>query len=470
MTLSLLKQYHENNRLEIKKASGGLPKSIWETYSAFANTDGGLIVLGLEELNDKKYQSIEIEVEKIKKDLWDTLNNKTKVSVNLLKENDVYTELVDDHEVLFINVPRAERKAKPVFINADLFSGTFKRNYEGDYHCTKDEINTMIAEASQLSLDFNVVDGLSYEELSLDTINKYRQRFNSSHPQHVWNELDNKDFLLRIGAAKIVEGSYKITEAGLLFFGYDWRIIEYFPNYFLDYRFVQDFSFDNRWEERVVTGFGDGGDGNVYDFFFRTANSIISHLKTPFSVTNGISRDDDTLEKKVVREALANALSNADYRIPQGVKAVYDGEVLTVENPGRFIIDVRGAFVGGRSEPRNKNIMRMFNAIGIGDQAGYGIPTINDYVENKLNRTLTIKEEVQPDRSIVIIPLTAKQKDRNIDFDTFIDGLKKGQKFSRSELNNIIDLPNSTLTYRLSKAVNDGRIRKGDKQGRFIKI
>ena len=70
----------ENDEIECKKAGGGLPKDLWETYSAFANTTGGTILLGVKEEKGKFYPIGVENAENIIKDLWDNLNNSKKVS------------------------------------------------------------------------------------------------------------------------------------------------------------------------------------------------------------------------------------------------------------------------------------------------------------------------------------------------------------------------------------------------------
>ena len=82
---SKIDMYRENNRIEAKKALGGLPKSIWETYSAFANTYGGIILLGVEELPDKSLRPVDLpDPDKLIKEFWNIVNNPNKTSVNVL--------------------------------------------------------------------------------------------------------------------------------------------------------------------------------------------------------------------------------------------------------------------------------------------------------------------------------------------------------------------------------------------------
>lgn len=85
LDLENLQNYRENSRIEAKEALGGLPESIWETYSAFANTDGGVILLGVEELEDKSLHALELlDPQWLIEDLWAGLNDPKTVSANIL--------------------------------------------------------------------------------------------------------------------------------------------------------------------------------------------------------------------------------------------------------------------------------------------------------------------------------------------------------------------------------------------------
>ena len=44
----------ENDAVEFKRARGGVPADFWPSYSSFANTDGGVIILGVREKDSKR--------------------------------------------------------------------------------------------------------------------------------------------------------------------------------------------------------------------------------------------------------------------------------------------------------------------------------------------------------------------------------------------------------------------------------
>ena len=144
-----LRQYRENNRLEAKKAQGGLPRSIWETYSAFANTDGGLILLGVvENKEDKSFSAVPLEdPSQLAADFWNTLCIPGVVSVNLLQPQDIRVVESDGHEIVVIHIPRATAAQTPVFIGPSPFGGTYLRRGEGDYRCTAEEVHAMLHDA-----------------------------------------------------------------------------------------------------------------------------------------------------------------------------------------------------------------------------------------------------------------------------------------------------------------------------------
>ncbi len=399
-------QYRENNRIEAKKALGGLPKSIWETYSAFANTHGGIILLGVEELADKSFRTVDLpDPERLIKEFWDIVNNPNKTSVNVLSSKDVFVQEVDGNHIVVINVPRAERSYKPVYVDGNPLC-TYRRNGEGDYRCTKEEYQAMVRDAAVKTQDMLILNEMDASVFNKESIRSYRQRMRLSRPGHVWEALEDEDFLLKLGAVGIgSDGKKHPTSAGLLMFGNEYDIVREFNTYFLDYQ--EQYDADTRWTDRIISSSGDWS-GNVYDFYFRVYNKLVLDIKVPFKMDGG-ARVDDTPVHQALREALANCLVNADYYGRQGLVIIKKRDTITMANPGGFRIEIDAAKSGGVSDPRNGTMLKMFNLIDIGERAGSGIPNIFRVWREQGWKEPVIIESAEPDR--IMLELTLKKSD-----------------------------------------------------------
>jgi hypothetical protein len=144
LDLQNLQNYREDNRIEAKQALGGLPESIWETYSAFANACGGVILLGVEELPDKRLHALDLLDPKwLLEDLRAGLNDPERVSVNILTEEDIQIHTVEGKQIVTVTVPGAPAALRPVYVRQDGRWIAFVRRGEGDFRATEEEIARM---------------------------------------------------------------------------------------------------------------------------------------------------------------------------------------------------------------------------------------------------------------------------------------------------------------------------------------
>ncbi len=398
MNIKALIKNYESTTLECKKAAGGLPNSIWETYSAFANTNGGTILLGVEEIDKKLFiRGVQAPQDLIKM-VWDTLNNPQKVSVNILSDRHIYVENTDGMDVVVIEVPRADRHDKPVYIGSDFFSGSFRRHFEGDYRCTRPEVKNMLRDQTDITQDSKVLTNMSLDVFDKESIRRYRMRFSNLKPNHVWNPLSQEEFMYKIGAIKRSDEDNKEhpTIAGLLVFGEESAIMGEFPEYFLDYREKYDES--NRWTDRITSNTGDWS-GNIFDFYYRVINRLTADLKVPFQLVGGVERLDDTRVHQAMREALANALIHANYYGRQGIVIEKTKNETMISNPGGLRISLAEALEGGISDPRNPVIFKIFSLISVGERAGSGLSNIQHAWEEQHWEKPMLMETFEPERT-----------------------------------------------------------------------
>lgn len=376
-SLERLTTYKENGGLEVKSGRGGVPSSLWETYSAFANTEGGVIVLGV---NEKEHGRLVVEglpdAYKTIKDFWNMVNNRQKVSSNILTDSMAYVDQVEGKDVIVIHVPRAERTSRPVYVGADPRTGTYRRNFEGDYHCSLEEVALMMRDSSLVTDDNRLLTGLDVSVFCPETIKAYRNIFKLIRSQHLWNHEDDTMFLRRIGAVREDKdtGRFHPTVAGLLMFGYEYEITPVFPNYFLDYQENRSNGMYARWTDRITSQSGDWS-GNVFDFILKVIPKLQSDLKVPF-MFKGNFRDDDTPLHKTVREATVNMLANADFYGRRGVVVQKSAEGFRFANPGSMRVSLNEALQDSASDPRNGVMMKMLAMVEYGERAGSGLQGI----------------------------------------------------------------------------------------------
>ena len=450
----------EGCEIEYKSAKGGLPHSLWESYSSFANANGGLIVLGMKEKGGHPVSDFltKEQVISYQKQLWDNLHNKDVVNLCLLKDDDIEEVEFQNSWLLVIRVPRARFEQRPVYLARNPFGNTYVRNHEGDYRCTDEEVRLLFAEAESLNnpFDSKILKGYKLEHLDVPTIHAYRNRFNSLHDSHPWRNLPDMDFLQKISAYKvdIEKGEEGFTRAGVLMFGKTDSITNSActPYFFPDLQEWNILDHGERWSDRICP---DGyWEANLYQFFYRAYSKLVQQLPVPFRL-EGIQRVDETPAHKSIREALTNTLVHANYMLIGSILIKIEPGRIIMRNPGRMLVSIQEYYAGSRSKCRNPLLQKLFQLIGYGEKAGSGADIIaKGWEENHWERP-TISEKIMPGETELVLNLTK---------DGGINGGKDGGNVMIFELTkiqkDIIDLINTDTSISVDQMAVKMAVKK----------
>lgn len=372
---------------------------------------------------------------------------------------------------MWIKVPQADYRHRPIYLNENPIKGSFKRNHEGDYHCTEEEIKAMLRDASDAGNDGGLLIGYTMDDIDINSLRSYRIEFEHRNPEHVWNGNDDQMFLKNMGGYAVDRSTGKewLTTAGLLMFGKGLSVRERFDNIRMDYIDECDLLPGSRWSDRITY---DGmWENNLYNFLRQVMPKLVSGLKRPFKL-EGMVRVDDTPVHKAIREAVVNMMIHSDYLVTGVLKIIKNDTGFIFSNPGILKLPIQAIYEGGHSVARNPKIQTMFRMIGYGDNIGSGFPTIlNAWGEENWR-----KPDLSQNEDYVIQPEQVDFQDVSIDeivfrnkADEVIYNYIKTNGFITTH--QILEITNITTTAGASVALNrliKGGLVKKVRQGRHF--
>lgn len=407
--VSQITKDRETAEIEFKSAKGGFPKSFWETYSAFANTHGGTIVLGVKEKDGifTLNNLTDDDIDKLQKDFWSGVHNKNTINACILKNDDVEVGEIEGHKVILFHIPQAQRDQRPIHCTQDAFNGTFRRNYEGDYLCGNAEVRRMFADADiTRPADGRILKNYSWDDIDMPSFEQYRRLFATAKPSHPWHTLSNDELMRKLGGYRKDRetGEEGFTLAGILMFGKYDSIKDQTcaPKFFPDYKEIPADTSSTRWIDRI---YPDGSwEANLFQFYRRVLPKLQQVIPTPFRL-EGNQRKDETFAHESLREAFANLCVHADYSEESSLLVYRYPHRIVFSNPEVMLISKQQFYQGGESVCRNTSLQQMFMMIGSAEKAGSGVDKILKGWETLNWKRPYPIEKAQPNKVELVMPL-----------------------------------------------------------------
>lgn len=314
----------EPSEVEAKSGAGGYPKSAVDSIVSFANTNGGVILLGIDEEND--FASVGVKNPSAYRDAaigqsQDAIDPPVQVNVEFVE--------LDEKQIVVIEVPEAEPHQKPVHLKSKgVTSGALIRSGDGDRRMTPAEIGLLYASRTQPSFDRREVPGATIGDFAKGTVARTLERVRNGAAS--LRAIDDAEAMERIGITIVsAEGVPVPTLAGLLAFGEFPQ--EFFPQLMVSFVVFGESDGEERFLDNLTIR------GSIPSMVSETVSAVRRHLATKTIVTGEGREERLDYSMEAVREAVVNALLHRDYSpITQGTQVHVElyPERLVIRSPG----------------------------------------------------------------------------------------------------------------------------------------
>lgn len=315
----------ESMVFEAKRVSGKMVRKALETIVAFANMEGGFLVLGLEDYSKAKGTDRLIGIQE-NPEAVDELRQKVQHQIIPPLDSTAWTTLnctlADGNpgEIIIISVPKSTK------VHSIVEDGTWKRLEKGNREMTAAEINELCFSRGIISAENELVD-IPFELLHTDLWKSYCENRGLSSGEI-------KDRMFRIGLARKKDDAILPTRAAVLSFAED-------PSGILSSKAsVRIFHYSGTRIEhgaipnllkspRTITG---PLIKQITDAYAYVVNEIAQGLTLAKSGFETVHR----YPTRVIREAITNAVIHRDYHINRDIHIrIFDNRI-EVESPGLF--------------------------------------------------------------------------------------------------------------------------------------
>ncbi|WP_084222301.1 ATP-binding protein [Rhodococcus sp. Chr-9] len=380
----LRRRGRDTAQVEVKSVADRVGKSLWPTISAFSNTNGGLILLGLDEREGftpvPGFDSARISDEvkdavrpRGPREVPGPLSPRPMVTIDEVE--------FEDATVVVLEVEELPAGEKPCFVlEQGKERGSYTRLSDGDHRMDTYEVFLMSALTVPSRADRNPVEDASIEDLDPRQIARTIDRIRTVRPRALAGTSDEETILERIG---VLDRATKTpTLAGLLALGNYPQ--QFFPQLMISFAYYPgtDKSVivgSERMRDRAVL------EGPLPDMVDDAVSVVQRNLQVR-RVSRGAGAEDVMeIPADAIREAIVNAVTHRDY----SARAL--GVQVRVElYPDRLEVHSPGGLWGGRgieriyeggSYSRNEVLARLLTDVPFRDRnetvcenAGSGIP------------------------------------------------------------------------------------------------